>query len=137
MEANGRHLLIEYHECDRAILNDAARIEEAMKNAALAAQTTIVTSVFHRFSPQGVSGVVVVEESHLSIHTWPEHGYAAVDFFTCGDTVDPYKAYEYLKDCLESQSAHLTDLKRGLPSATDEIIDHKPVWRPTGAQTAG
>ena len=84
-------------------------------------------SVFHRYNPQGVSGVVVIAESHISIHTWPEYGYAAVDFFTCGDAVDPYEAHEYLKKSLKAQDSHITELKRGMPSATDEKIDHKPI----------
>ena len=77
MDTFGQHLLVEYHGCDLSLLNDLCRIEVLMCAAAEAAGATVVTSAFHRFSPQGVSGVVVIEESHLSIHTWPESGYAA------------------------------------------------------------
>ena len=74
MTTNGVHLLAEYWGCDPGILDDVEAIRQAMVDAAIAAETTIVQSVFHTFAPHGVSGVVVVEESHLSIHTWPESG---------------------------------------------------------------
>ena len=99
MKTLGRHLIAEYAECAR--------------------------SVFHRYAPQGVSGVVVVAESHLSIHTWPEYGYAAVDFFTCGQTVDPFKAYEHLKGMLESREGTVQEITRGIPSEKDEVLRHK------------
>jgi S-adenosylmethionine decarboxylase len=107
-----RHLLAEYHGCERSILDDIERIETLMRVAARAAGVTIVASVFHPFSPQGVSGVVVIEESHLSIHTWPEHGYAAVDFFTCGDGV-PDRAHEVIREGLEAERAELLLVERG------------------------
>ncbi len=113
MKALGRHLLIEFYGCNRAMLDDIAGIEEHMRTAARKANSTIVNSTFHRFNPYGVSGVVVIAESHLSIHTWPEYGYAAVDIFTCGDSVDPWKAFEYLKSVLESERESIFELQRG------------------------
>jgi len=95
----GRHLLVEYHGCDTRFLDDFSKLESAMVAAAEAAGATVVAKAFHRFAPQGVSGVVVIEESHLSIHTWPEYGYAAVDFYTCGDCV-PERAHELLRSAL-------------------------------------
>lgn len=83
-----------------------------MKNAALAAGAHIVQAVFHQFAPQGVSGVVVVEESHISVHTWPEAGYAAVDFYTCGET-DPAKAHAVLVEGLGATSGELMRVQRG------------------------
>src|SRR5690606_32756971 len=77
VNTEGQHLLIELHGCDPVVLDDVARIERLMRAAAERARANVVTSVFHPFVPQGVTGVVVIEESHLSIHTWPEHGYAA------------------------------------------------------------
>ena len=112
MDTRGRHLLVEYHGCDSAILDDVERVEALMRGAAKAARTTIVASVFQPFSPQGVSGVVVVEESHLSIHTWPEHGYAAVDFYTCGAAV-PERAHAVLRDGLDATSAEVMTVERG------------------------
>ena len=87
MRALGRHVLAEFYGCSPDILNDTVRIEQIMVNAALEAGAEIREVVFHEFTPQGVSGVVVISESHLAIHTWPELGYAAVDVFTCGTTV--------------------------------------------------
>ena len=83
-----------------------------MNQAAKAARTNIVASVFQPFEPQGVTGVVVVEESHLSIHTWPEHGYAAVDFFTCGDAI-PEMAHRVLSEGLRAERAEVIFVDRG------------------------
>lgn len=80
----GHHTLIELHECDAAKLSDVEGIRVLMLDAVKAAGGTYVTDVFHHFSPHGVSGVIVIAESHVTIHTWPEHGYAAADVFTCG-----------------------------------------------------
>lgn len=129
MKILGRHLIAEMTGCNRKILDDLQLLETHLNESVRQSGATIVKSVFHRYNPQGVSGVVVIAESHISIHTWPEYGYAAVDFFTCGDAVDPYKACEYLKDRLESDDAHVTDLRRGMPSAIDEKINHKPLTR--------
>lgn len=113
MKANGRHLLVEYHNCDPKILNDLENIEQLMKAAAIAAEANIVQTVFHRFSPQGITGVVVVEESHLSVHTWPEYGYAAVDFFTCGECI-PERARDVLAKGLNAKSSETMFIQRGL-----------------------
>lgn len=122
----GRHLIVELAECNRDILNDSARLEQHLKESVRRSGATIVESVFHRYNPQGISGVVVIAESHISIHTWPEYGYAAVDFFTCGEAVDPYKAFEYVRDALGSTDAHVSEIRRGIPSDSDETISHKP-----------
>ncbi|MEE8576640.1 MAG: adenosylmethionine decarboxylase [candidate division Zixibacteria bacterium] len=136
MKILGRHLIAELTGCDCKILNNLPLLENSLNESVRRSGATIVKSVFHRYNPQGVSGVVVIAESHISIHTWPEYGYAAVDFFTCGDAVDPYKAHEYLKESLKAQEAHITELKRGMPSATDEKIDHKPIRPSMGAAVA-
>lgn len=120
MNTRGRHLLVEYTGCDFTILDDLKRIEALMNEAARAAQTNIVASVFQPFEPQGVTGVVVVEESHLSIHTWPEHGYAAVDFFTCGDST-PERAHEVLQAGLRAQCSEVMLLDRGTGVPGDGI----------------
>ncbi|OGO31531.1 MAG: S-adenosylmethionine decarboxylase proenzyme [Chloroflexi bacterium RBG_16_56_11] len=114
MNALGRHLLVELHECDRGLLNDLDYIRKSMLTAAMDCGAVILGDSFHRFSPQGVSGVVVIAESHLSVHTWPEFGYAAVDIFTCGTTVDPQKAATVLIDKLGSRNPSLTEIKRGI-----------------------
>ena len=114
MEALGRHLLAEYTDCDPERLADLDHITTAMLAAAEAAGATIVGHSFHRFQPWGVSGVVIISESHLAIHTWPEHRYAAVDLFTCGGSVDPWQAFELLKEALGAEHANAVALERGL-----------------------
>lgn len=112
LNISGRHLLAEYYACEKAILNDAVQLEQLLVLAAQAAGATVVQTVFHRFSPQGISGVVVVQESHLSIHTWPEHGYAAVDFYTCGK-IEHLKAHEMLCKGLGAKRHEMMLIERG------------------------
>ena len=113
MRALGRHLIVELYGCKADILNDKERIEQIMMEAAERAGATIVQKVFHLFNPHGISGVVVIAESHLAIHTWPEYGYAAVDVFTCGSKVDPWKAYEHIKKELEAEHVSIMEMYRG------------------------
>ncbi len=109
----GRHILVELYGSPASVLDDVIRIEACMVRAARAANATIINSSFHRFSPYGVSGVVVIHESHLSIHTWPEHGFSAVDLFTCGDTINPWTAYETLKSDLKATHGTTREIDRG------------------------
>jgi S-adenosylmethionine decarboxylase len=113
MMALGKHILAEYKLCDSLILNDIQKIENLLLNAAKEAETFVLGSSFHRFEPHGVSGVVVISESHLSIHTWPEFSYAAVDIFTCGDDVNPEASFEFLKQGLNSNDASFKTIMRG------------------------
>jgi len=113
MEVLGRHLLLELFSCDEKVLDDLSAIEGFMKEAARVSGATIVESVFHRFQPHGISGVVVVAESHLAIHTWPEHGYAAVDFFTCGADIDYWRAHDYLKQAFAAEDSEVKEIERG------------------------
>lgn len=109
----GKHLLLEYYDCDVDAINDVTSVEKNLNDAAEACGATIIKSVFHGFNPIGVSGVVVISESHLAIHTWPEHGFAAVDIFTCGDTVDPHVAHALLKERFGAQKVKIMEVKRG------------------------
>ncbi|HHG86331.1 MAG TPA: polyamine aminopropyltransferase [Bacteroidetes bacterium] len=113
MSSLGRHIIVEYYGCDGNILNDVAVIEKSMLDAAKAADATVINSTFHHFSPFGVSGVVVIQESHLAIHTWPEYGYAAVDIFTCGDSVDPWISYAFLEKAFQADYASAMEMLRG------------------------
>ena len=114
MNALGRHLLVELHECNREALNNLDLIREVMVKAAVDCGAVVLGESFHRFSPQGVSGVVVIAESHLSVHTWPEYGYAAADIFTCGVSVDPQIAAEVLIQGLGCRNPNLTEVQRGI-----------------------
>lgn len=126
MKSLGQQIVAEFYECDNDILNNPALVEEIMCDAAIKAGATIVTKTFHTFSPHGVSGAVIIAESHLAIHTWPEYGYAAVDLFTCGDTVDTEAAYRTLKAGLRSRRASTMEMKRGQLEVVGELT-HKPV----------
>ncbi len=112
MNALGRHILVEFSDCNSEVLNDVAIIEKSMIEAAQIAGATVINSNFHHFSPFGVSGVVVIQESHLAIHTWPEYRYAAVDLFTCGETVDPWVSFEHLKQAFQAEYSAL-EMNRG------------------------
>jgi len=136
MKILGRHLLAELSDCRSNILDNSVELEKAMKDAARLSGATVVDTVFHHYNPQGLSGIVIIAESHLSIHTWPEYRYAAVDCFTCGSHVDPARALKHLQEVLGSQSVQVRDLNRGLPSATDQIIAHKAGVEVTAAVTA-
>ena len=126
MKTLGRHVLAEFVDCDVKLLDKRSELESILNEAARRSGATIVRSVFHQYNPHGVSGVVVIAESHLSIHTWPEYGYAAVDLFTCGEKVDPWKACECLKIALGAKEMFTREIARGIPSRTNEILPHKP-----------
>ncbi|MCU1719018.1 adenosylmethionine decarboxylase [Pseudomonas sp. 5P_3.1_Bac2] len=112
--ALGKQLVIELYDCNDARFDDIKWIEESMLQAAREANATIVTSTFHKFSPIGISGVVVIAESHLAIHTWPEYKYAAIDVFTCGDVLDGAQAVRVLSERLGSQRHIISSMDRGL-----------------------
>jgi S-adenosylmethionine decarboxylase proenzyme len=109
----GKHILAEYFECECTYLDSEQAIREVMLEAASASGATIVGNIFHHFSPQGVTGVVVIAESHLAIHTWPEYRYASVDLFTCGSHLDPWVGFEYLKQRLQSRKWMSKEIIRG------------------------
>jgi S-adenosylmethionine decarboxylase proenzyme len=110
----GTQLIIEFSGCDKEILDDTEAIKSILLNAAVAAKATIVDHCFHKFSPVGVSGVVIIAESHITIHTWPEHGYCAIDIFTCGDLLNNNHALKVLKEGLNSQQEKVFRIERGL-----------------------
>jgi len=123
MQTLGRHLLIEYYECDELLLADKERVRGILLEAARRARATIVTDVFHEFSPHGVSGVVVIAESHLAIHTWPEYGYAAVDVFTCNERLDRGVIQEFLKEKFRAGRTSSLDIQRGLGVGRPVVAD--------------
>ena len=123
MSALGRHILAEMYDCSPESLNNIKVVEQTMVDAALEAGAEVREVAFHKFSPQGVSGVVVISESHLAIHTWPELGYAAVDIFTCGHTVDPWVSCHYIKEQFLAQNMTAKEIKRG---EFNFPVTHKP-----------
>ena len=113
MDRLGKHLIIELFDCDSRIISDLKAVEKHMIEAVRLSGATIIRSFFHLFLPDGVSGIVVVAESHFSIHTWPEHGYSALDIFTCGDRIKSKEALNYLKNKLRSGNSSTMELQRG------------------------
>ena len=114
MNALGKHLLLELKDCDREVLNNLEFLKDMLPAAASEAGATVLGESFHQFNPQGVSGVVIIAESHLFIHTWPECGYAAVDIFTCGNSVKPEKAAQKLIKGLRAKNHSMLEIQRGL-----------------------
>ncbi|MDD4817704.1 MAG: adenosylmethionine decarboxylase [Victivallaceae bacterium] len=113
--ALGRHVTVEYYDCSSEILADAKKMEHIFVAAATASGATVLGSHFHDFQPQGVSGFVIIAESHFSVHAWPEHDYAAVDIFTCGESIDFQMAMDYLRDALKSESMIVSSvMSRGI-----------------------
>ena len=120
----GKHCILELYNCDNAKLDDEAFVRTAITTAAKRAGATLLNLITHRFEPQGVTGLALLAESHISIHTWPESGYAAVDVFTCGDHTMPERACQVLIDELEAGDHKLTSFRRETPSAiaaTDRV----------------
>ena len=111
--ALGRHLLLDLHGCPAPLLDDIHALERHLAQAARSAGATVINTTFHRFSPFGVSGVVVIQESHLSIHTWPESGFAAIDIFTCGAGADPARAADHLQRALQATHCDIRNISRG------------------------
>jgi S-adenosylmethionine decarboxylase len=110
----GRHLIAEYYECCRETLDQVSTVRQAMLDAAHAIGATVLGENFHQFDPHGVSGTVVIAESHLSVHTWPENGYVAVDIYTCGG-LDPRIGFELLRERLGARGCRVQEIVRGLP----------------------
>ncbi len=125
LHALGTHLLVELRDCNPKIIKDLAKVKNALVSAAKEAKATIIDISFHEFNPFGISGMVIIAESHLSIHTWPEYGYAAVDIFTCGDLIKPEVAASFLIREFECKTPSIVELKRGILSPTGQKFPHK------------
>ena len=113
MDYLGNHLLVELYECNSSKLNDQDQLERVLEDAVRISGATPLKSSFHKFAPQGVSGFIIIAESHFSIHTWPEFGYAALDIFTCGDSIDNQKALDHIENELDVKTVTVTEIKRG------------------------
>ena len=114
MNGLGMHLLLELKDCNPKLLNDLEFIRGAMLQAAHEVGAHIIGESFHRFSPQGVTGILAIAESHISIHTWPEYRYAAADIFACGSSFEPRKAAQFLVEKLEVKDPDIIEVPRGV-----------------------
>lgn len=132
----GRHIIAELYHCDISKINDVTFVEKSMLTAADKSGATVINSTFHHFSPFGVSGVIVIQESHFSIHCWPEFAYASIDIFTCGDTVNPWVAYEHLLEAFGASHGSTVELNRGQSNligyqraVSDSLTGRKSTWK--------
>jgi S-adenosylmethionine decarboxylase len=112
MDALGRHVLIELWDCSPAI-NQPDAVADAIRQAVREIGATLLHLHVHAFSPQGVTGVAALAESHLALHSWPEHGYLAADVFTCGDHLEPLVLVEVLKQWFEPGCVEMKEIQRG------------------------
>jgi S-adenosylmethionine decarboxylase len=126
MKALGCQLILELYDCPARLLDDPEHVAGTMLAAVEASGATVIQPFFHQFAPQGVSGVVIISESHFSIHTWPEYGYAALDVFTCGDVIDMDAAAESLRLGLQAGSMQKMMFSRGMLDLPADMIRHKP-----------
>jgi S-adenosylmethionine decarboxylase len=111
--AIGSHCILELHGCPYKILDDETIVRNAIVQASRKSLSTLLHLSSHRFEPQGVTAVGLLAESHISIHTWPELGYAACDIFTCGESARPAHACDFLAATLQAASQSLQVLTRG------------------------
>jgi S-adenosylmethionine decarboxylase len=112
--SNGRHLILDLYDCDQAVLDNYDQLSEYLETALRMANATILRIIGEKFKPQGVTLLALLSESHASIHTWPEIGYAAIDLYTCGDTTNTHKAADFLKRKLKAQTAEEKELTRSI-----------------------
>ena len=122
MDMVGKHCILELYDCDPSKLDDEAFLMSAITQAAERAGATLLNLITHQFDPQGVTGLALLAESHISIHTWPESGYAAVDVFTCGDHTMPERACAVLSEQLQSQHQNLRSFRRRTPSEVQNVL---------------
>jgi S-adenosylmethionine decarboxylase len=133
----GTHCVLELYGCPGELLNDPVTIREALRNAAETARSTLLAEVLHPFEPQGVTALALLAESHISIHTWPEHGYAAIDVFTCGEHTRPEQACEHLARALHARKFNLRKLPRGQQAPAGTFVaDRSPAQIESGMELA-
>ena len=126
MKSLGTHLIVELLDCDAKVIDSLKDVEGILLESAKISGAEIIKSIFHKFTPQGVTGMIVIAESHFSIHTWPEYGYAALDIFTCGKDINSSLALDYLKDKLKVRSLSIVEIKRGTLNIPEQNLKHKP-----------
>ena len=128
----GKHCILELYECDRLKLNDESFVRTTITTAAKLAGAHLLNLITHKFDPQGVTGLALLAESHISVHTWPENGYAAIDVFTCGDQTVPDRACEIFRQEFHAQRFSLKSFQRETP---DDLSTQLRI--PTGSKSKG
>ncbi|MBN1225116.1 MAG: adenosylmethionine decarboxylase [Candidatus Aminicenantes bacterium] len=124
----GHHYIVEASGCDPKIISDVAKVQQILVKAAEISGAKVWAVSFHKFPPFGVSGVIVISESHISAHTWPEFRYGALDFYTCGDSVDPEKGLFYAVEAFGASSSHITEITRGIDEGDQAYFHSFVTW---------
>jgi len=119
----GIHYILDFYECNNVYLSSVSKINNIMIKASKIGKFNVVKSCFHQFKPYGVSGVLVLKESHFTIHTWPEYQYAAVDIFLCDKNIDVNKVVKLLCDIFETEDYKIKKIERGI------VNKEKVVWK--------
>lgn len=133
MSTIGSHFILEMYDCPAEVIDDLATVREAVRQAAIEARSTLLQLSAHRFQPQGVTALGLLAESHLSVHTWPELGYAAADVFTCGEQAEPRSACEYLARALRAGRHEIREIPRGMQApAQRPLREPQPQSAATG-----
>ena len=114
MNTIGYHYVIEASGCNPEIIENPKMLKEIILEAAKIGEMEVRSTYFYKFSPRGVSGMVVVSGSHISIHTWPEKSYAAIDVYTCDIDSKPEKSLQYILERIKAEYAHITEIERGI-----------------------
>lgn len=127
MDTVGYHYVVEASGCDPEILGNVDKLKEILIKAARNSNMDVKGSYFFKFSPTGVSGTLIVAMSHVSIHTWPEHGYAALDVYVCGTGSEPEKAVNEILASIKAKHAHITEIQRGVKD-NDEFTHIIVTW---------
>lgn len=122
MDTIGFHYIVEATGCNPKIIGDPDKLRELLLSAAKAGGMEVKTSYFYRFTPTGVSGVVIVAESHISLHTWPENQYAALDVYVCGIKPNPEETINVILHALGASHAHITEIQRGIKD--EDVYTH-------------
>ena len=124
----GHHYIVEASGCDPKIISSVEKVQQILVKAAEIAGAQVWSVSFSKFPPQGVSGVVVISESHISTHTWPEFGYGAMDFYTCGESVEPEKGLNYAVEAFGASTSHITEITRGLDEGDRDYFHSFVTW---------
>lgn len=127
MSPKGYHFIVEASGCG-PVISQVDKLQEILVEAARRANTHVWAVSFHRFPPDGVSGVVVISESHLSVHTWPEAQYMALDIYTCGEESVPEVAVEYVLEQVRATHTHITEITRGLDDEDKQYYHSFITW---------
>ncbi|MEM9462657.1 MAG: adenosylmethionine decarboxylase [Myxococcota bacterium] len=138
MPTIGSHWILEMYDCPPEVIDDLERVRQAIRGAAKAARSTMLHESAHRFEPQGVTALGLLAESHISVHTWPELGYAAADVFTCGEHALPEQACEHLAKVLQAGRRQVQHFERGTAAPPERPLrEPQPLVAATEANADG